>query len=130
MSAPDIQEFALIAMTATIRNLSEMKNVPVADDRVAEVAQSAVRTLTMTDIYGLGKGHRESVVAAAAVVNRCLYIIAATRRAIAKVERKQASSDVDAIVARVQQSPDLYIPADARTDIYRWPDIPERGSEA
>jgi hypothetical protein len=69
------------------------------------------------------------VIAAAAAVNRCLDIIAATGRAIAKVERNQANSDVEAIVAQVQQSPDLYIPAEARADIYRWPDIPERGSE-
>jgi hypothetical protein len=130
MSALDIQALALIAMTATIRNLSVVKNVPVEADRFAQVAEAAMEMLSTTEVYGLGKGHRTSVIAAAAAVNRCLDIVAATRRAIVRARRQHPIPDIDAITAQVQQSPNSFIPAKARRDIYRWPNDAELAPDA
>jgi hypothetical protein len=84
--------------------------------------------LSVTDVYGLAKAHRASVLAAGAAVNRCLDIIAATRAAIAKAQREEPHPDLDAIAARVREAPDLYIPAEAREDIYRWPSLADSTS--
>jgi alkylhydroperoxidase family enzyme len=114
VSEPSIYDFAIETMTATVRNLAEIKNVPLAPDRFHQVVAAALDTLSLTDIYGLGKAHRGSVLVASAAVNRCLDIIAATRMAIATARREGASGDIDAVVAKVQGSPDRFIPAEAK----------------
>jgi len=129
VSKPSIYELAVETMTATVRSLADVKNVPLASDRFDQVVVSAMDTLSLTDIYGLAKAHRGSVLAASAAVNRCLDIIAATRTAITRATREDENADIDAIVARVQESPDRFIPPEARTDIYRWPDAAQSSPE-
>lgn len=129
MSEPSIYDFAIETMTGTVRNLAEIKNVPLAPDRFHLVVSAAMDTLSLTDIYGLAKAPRGSVLAASAAVNRCLDIIAATRTAITRATREDENADIDAIVARVQESPDRFIPPEARTDIYRWHDAAQSSPE-